>query len=443
MPFGIVLAIAFLAGFTNVRALDIQMVEVALMVGLLMTLLRPEKGLIVAGAPVIVNLLPLCLWAFFFIFIGSLLSVRLTFYPPIGDYGPLKQAPWTTFIRFIQTAMAVSTLFVVALAVRGQPANFRKLLTVYVMCGYINAAWGIFCWLAWLGGLTLPGITAVDIDGIARIRGFFIEGGPFGVYIVGVIIVQIIRGYYLRYIGKRSFVIGMGVLAVAFVGAQSKASVLLVIVLLSIYLLKIRRVGLMLLGALAIVPLVLTSNLAGGLQGYYDNYANFEAAARERPEDNALLMGRLAAAVLVPRMIEAHPLLGVGIGNYSLMRNNPTILKGLPRVELWDLNGLGVLGYMTELGIPLTLFLLVIYAYPLLMAWRRRPWIVLLCAYPLLAALFGVQLYFAYPWVLAAFGLAAIEIDDRQRSTATTIPEHKTLAGPIPPTTPLPTARAK
>jgi hypothetical protein len=262
----------------------------------------------------------------------------------------------------------------------------------------------------------LPGVTTVDVDGVARICGFFIEGGPFGVYIAGVMVVQFIRGYYLRYIGTRPFVLGMGFLGVAFVGAQSKASVLLLIFLLVIYLLKIRRVGLVVLGLFAVVPLAATSNLAAGLNGYYHDYTNFEQSARERPDDYGLLMGRLAASVLVPRMIKEYPAFGVGIGNYSLMRNDPTILKGLPRIDLWDLSGLGVLGYMAELGIPLTLFFVYLYARPLMAAWRRRPWLVLLCAYPLLAALFGVQLYFAYPWVVAGIGLAAIEIDDRKKA---------------------------
>lgn len=442
MPFGVVVAITFLAGFTNLRALDIQMVEVALLLGLILTLLRPQKTLTVSGAPVIVHLLPLCLWAFFFMFLGSLLSMRLTFYPPTGNLGPLKQAPWTTFIRLFQTVMAISTLFVVALSVRGDVTKFKKLLTAYVVCGYVNAAWGVICWLAWFGaGETLPGVTTVDVDGIARIRGFFIEGGPFGVYIVGVMVVQVLRGYYLRYISQKSFLIGMSLLMLAFVGAQSKASVLVLIVLLSTYLLKIRRTGLVVLGVIAMVPLTLTSNLAAGLQGYYDNYANFESASRERPEDYALLMGRLAAAVLVPRIIEAHPLLGVGIGNYSLTRNDPSILKGLPRVEQWDLNGLGVLGYMAELGIPLTLALMGIYAYPLFVAWKRRPWIVLLCAYPLFAALFGVQLYFAYPWVLAALGLAAINIDDRHRAEIASklgSPQRQDVMATLPPKSQVP-----
>jgi hypothetical protein len=418
LQFGVVLAIIFLAGFTNIRAADIQMVEVALVVGLGLSALQPGKMLRVVGSPMIVNLLPACLWAFGFLFLNALFSIRLTFYPPAGDLSPLKQAPWAALIRCGQTIMAVSTLFVVGLAVRANPAHFRTMLTAYVWGGYVNVAWGIFCFVAWMGGVKLPGVTTVDVDGVARICGFFIEGGPFGVYVAGVMIVQFIRGYYLRYVGKQSFLIGMIFLSIGFVGAQSKASVLLLILLLVIYLLKIKRLGLVLLGLLAVVPLAATSNLAAGLNGYYHDYMHFEQVARERPDDYGLLMGRLAASILVPRMINEYPMFGVGIGNYSLMRNDPAILQGLPRIELWDLSGLGVLGYMAELGIPLTLFFVYIYAYPLLKAWRRRPWLILLCAYPLLAGLFGVQLYFAYPWVLAGIGLAAVEIDNRHRSGA-------------------------
>ena len=77
-----------------------------------------------------------------------------------------------------------------------------------------------------------------------------------------------------------------------------------------------------------------------------------------------------------------------------------------------------VYGYLAELGIPLTAYVMYLYAYPALLARKGRKWILLLGAYPLLAALFGVQINFAYPWIVAGLTLAAVGI---QRSASSSL----------------------
>ena len=131
-------------------------------------------------------------------------------------------------------------------------------------------------------------------------------------------------------------------------------------------------------------------------------------------------MGRLAAFVIVPQMIAAHPLVGIGVGNYSLMRNDPDYLQGLPAVDDWDLAGMGLLGSTAEFGIPLTLFLLALLLRPSIRAGRRKsPAIVAVAAALLpLAFLLGVNLNFFYPWLVAAFVLSLEPAVDSRAATS-------------------------
>jgi len=401
------IAICFLCGFTDVKIADVQIAELVIIVAFGLSFLAPEKRLVLEGPSIILNFLPKFFILLMLLLAGSILSLRLQFFP-VPDTGPLKQPPFASLVRLIEVALSISSMFYVALSVRNRPDNLRKFLAAYVWAALIGSIWGMISFVLSYAGLELPGATPGTIP---RICGFFVEGGPFGVYLVGAVIVQLVRGHYLGYVSKPTFLVQLAILVGALVGTQSKAAVALIGAVAIVFLVKTRHFRLVVLMACAMVPVAFTSNLISGVQGYYQNYANYQQAAAERPDDTSLIAGRLAAAVLLPRIVAKHPVLGVGIGNYALVRNDPAFLRGLPYLAIWDSPGLGLLGYLAELGIPLTLFVLWLYAYPLLQAWRSRPWIVLLCSYPVLAALFGVQLNFAYPWIIAGIGLATVAID--------------------------------
>lgn len=414
MLFGLAAIIAFLGGFTDVRLGDIQSVEVAVVAALALSFLQPNQQAAVSGATSTIDLLPRVLLMLFLLTCGSFLSLRLQFYPP-SQIGLLRQPPWATFIRLVEIVISVSSLFIVALGIRNDPHKLKIILAAYAWAGILNAAWGIFAFFAYYGGVVLPGITLATR--IPRVSGFFNEGGPLGVYMTGIALVQYVRGPVLHYISRRSFWISIAVIMIAVAGSQSKAAVMVLILLAMLNVLHQRRAGLLVLAMALILPMAIASNLVEGLGGYYTNFLNFRQEAYERSTDSNLVNGRLMASVLLPRIVEAHPMLGVGIGNYGLIRNDPDILLGLPRTELWDLHGLGLLGYLAELGIPLTLFVLYVYAYPLLLARSSRSWIFLLSSYPILAALFGVQLNFAYPWIFMGIALSAIAIEREYESS--------------------------
>lgn len=415
---GLAALIAFLGGFTDVRVGDIQTVELALVVALGLSFLQPQQQARIEGPAIIISFIPRVLLMLVLIACGSFLSLRLNFYPPTA-VGILKQPPFATIARMIEVAISVSAIFIVALSVRDDPRTFKMLLGAYAWAGILNAGWGLVCFAAYYAGLELPGVT---LGGrLPRINGFFNEGGPLGVYLAGTALIQYIRGPVLGYISKWSSRLTLTVIGFAIIGSQSKAAVLVIILLMGLGFVQQRRASLLILAAALLFPLAIASNLVEGINGYYSNLVNFQAEAYERSTDGNLVNGRLMASVLLPRIVEAHPWLGVGIGNYSLVRNDPDILLGLPRTELWDLHGLGLLGYLAELGIPLTIFVLYIYAYPMLNAFRSRAWIFMLSAYPLLAALFGVQLNFAYPWIVLGLALGALSIERAHRSSQTAL----------------------
>ena len=77
-----------------------------------------------------------------------------------------------------------------------------------------------------------------------------------------------------------------------------------------------------------------------------------------RGQDANFVMGRVAGLVLGPRMMAAHPLLGVGWGNYPLVRDDPQYRRGTAfALQSTDSPSLGPIDYIVELGFPLFLYL--------------------------------------------------------------------------------------
>ena len=172
--------------------------------------------------------------------------------------------------------------------------------------------------------------------------------------------------------------------------------------------------------AALVLPVACLSFLAlfqFALSGYVRSYLGFDETVLYRPDDRNLIMGRVVAAFIIPRMIGSHPILGIGIGNYSLMRNDPDYLKGLPSVNDWDLPGLGLISDAAELGVPLTVFLIILLLRPFRRARKKKApgAFIAAAAFQPIALLFGVNLNFFYPWLMTAFLLASLEREPAAR----------------------------
>jgi hypothetical protein len=125
--------------------------------------------------------------------------------------------------------------------------------------------------------------------------------------------------------------------------------------------------------------------------------------------------GRIAALYIVPKMISAHPFTGIGFGNYPLMRNDPHYLGFLPEVrDMEDLTGLGLAGIAPEIGLPATLWLMILLFQPYWANRKGASIIAISLLFQPTAHVLGVQIAFFYPWFVSACALAAASYREPQ-----------------------------
>ncbi|WP_439638434.1 O-antigen ligase family protein [Nevskia sp.] len=331
------------------------------------------------------------------------LSLRLDTFPPFA-LPPLKTPPLLSLSRIVQLAVCIGGFLLLTLAMVRRPSLIRLAAQLYVWSGLLSASYALLSYAAWHAGVELPGAYNVSF---IRARGFFVEGGPLGVYLMSVIVTVAFRMGQLGQ-QKKIGLVQMAILFTALLAAQSKAALLLGMFMVVIWQLLDRRYLRLLVGVAVVMPIFVVAVANRGLGDYVRIVMNFEEEIQTHADDSSYAMGRIMATVLAPRMIMEHPLAGVGIGNYSLQRNNPEILNGLPTTDGWDLPGLSYIGYAAELGLPCTLFLMWLIWRPVNLAADRlvKPVCLVLCAYQFVAHLFGAQVTFAYPWVTTSIGLA-------------------------------------
>jgi hypothetical protein len=336
----------------------------------------------------------------------AILSLRLSFYPP-PDISLLKQPLFLSASRIFELSLAVYFMIATAETLRQRPRLFRIALDVYVLVGALSAFASISAWVL----LKTAGISTFLVYGSdGRARGFFNEGGPYGIFLVSVVLVALLRARAVRPVHPFLRQLVLCLLLTTLFLSRSKVGFLAAVALCGIGVMVAgsRRQKLILMSVCGAILITFLTLFEGKLYGYAYAYLNFDEALFYRPEDPSLIMGRLAASLIVPRMIAAHPVLGIGVGNYSLMRNDPDYLQGLPPVDEWDLAGMGLFGSAAEFGLPLALFLLALLLRPLFKARRRKaPAIVAVAAaFQPAAFLLGVNLNFFYPWLVAAFVLS-------------------------------------
>jgi hypothetical protein len=335
----------------------------------------------------------------------SLVALRLPFYPP-SDISFLKEPFVLSLARLLELSLVIYFMLAMADVLRDRPRLFRVALDVYIAAGTLSALASVIAFVVF----QLTGQYTYLINGLDyRARGFFNEGGPYGLFLTSVILVFLMRRRIYRYVHRSIAWIALGITLIAWLLSFSKAGLLAAILCIAAaFLLSGMRKRIM---AAILVPVALAGFFLlfeRALAGYRGGLSDFDTAVLFRPEDRNLVMGRIVAVFVVPRMIAAHPILGIGVGNYSLMRNDPEYLQGLPVIDDWDLPGLGLISDAAELGLPLAIVLAFLMLRPL---WRCRrakaPTIVLAAAAFQPAALaMGVNLNFFYPWVVTAFVLA-------------------------------------
>jgi hypothetical protein len=413
LPAGWLLLFVILSTMPALKVGDIQVLEIlqALVLSIAM-LLFVYTGFAIPTTEPWKDYGPLYL-----IFLGmglglAVLSLRLTFYPP-PDVSLLKQPLILSISRLGELFLEMYFMLAAVDVLRRNPRLRRDALDFYWVGG------------ALVGLLSLLSAVILRTTGISlyfaygddlRIRGFFNEAGPYGLFLVSVLLVLLLRAHTFPAGLKWTRRVALVVVTFALMQSASKAGFAAVIGISVVVALVAQggRRRVMLIASAALVCAVTWVTVGRQVLNYANDYSDFEEVLYDRTDDPSLIMGRIVGAIIVPRMIAAHPLAGIGIGNYSLMRNDPEYLQGLPAVTDWDLPGLGLAGSSAELGIPLTVFLLALLFKPLAQARRAgSPVPVLLAAsFQPIATLAGVNLNFFYPWLITALALSAVPVFD-------------------------------
>lgn len=347
------------------------------------------------------------LWFLFGALGLAVVALRLPFYPP-AQTSVLKQPFVLSLARLFEVSVAIYFMLAVADTLQQKPKLLLTSLKVYIAAGVTAAACSI-CSFAVFAATGVNTFFLSEMD--HRARGFFNEGGPFGLFLTSVIVVLLLKKQVFHHGQLIANSIALVIVWIALFLSASKAGLLAAIVCAAAMLLTPnfrRRTFTAVILLIAITCFL--EMFQEKLMKYRDTVQYFQEIASYRPDDQNLVMGRIMAAFVVPRMIAAHPILGIGIGNYSLMRNDPGYLEGLPAVDEWDLPGLGLVSEAAELGIPMTLFLIGLL---IRLSWKTRservPAIFVAAAsFQPISLLVGVNLNFFYPWLVTAFALAAL-----------------------------------
>jgi hypothetical protein len=283
--------------------------------------------------------------------------------------------------------------------------NLIFTLRVYFWVGVASAAFAI---------LTFPLNVYFDLQlgtylDDHRMRGFYNEGGPYGLYLISVFLV----GFALsrqNWATKSRLRLAYVPLAIALFGSQSKAAIFAAGMMMFFNALMVRQVGRRLLVLLALLATAYLASFVPAITDpiaiYISTPAKYEYLSNLDSEED-LLSGRIAGAFIVRRMIQVHPWVGIGWGNYPLVRNSPEYRGGARWADIEDDPGLGMLGTTADFGIPLTLFLIFITFYPYFYLRRQGAPLVVknLALIQPVVHLCGAQLNLTYPWLITAFAL--------------------------------------
>jgi hypothetical protein len=342
----------------------------------------------------------------------ALASLRFKFYPP-PEVTVLKLPLILSVARVTEISLGAFYMVYIASILGREPANRAYAMKAYFWAGVTSAAYSL---------LSFPVLFATNLQLGAylpsyRARGGFNEGGPYGLYLVSVVVVGLLL-YDLRKLRRAPLMLSATLVFAALLASQSKAAFLALCILFLVNLAvlgSLRQKIVLGVVALSFVSAIWTlTSVPESLAGYLNGYQLIQKYGSDVNEElYGGFGGRVAGAILVPRMIQAHPITGIGLGNFSLLRNAPEYLQGLPTKDTWELPGIGLVSYVAELGIPLFVYLMILLCVP---AWMSRgrvsKFAFVLAAYQPLAHVFGVQLNFYYPWICAAFALAVPALQD-------------------------------
>ena len=128
------------------------------------------------------------------------------------------------------------------------------------------------------------------------------------------------------------------------------------------------------------------------------------------PEDYSVTAGRISATFILHEMFIKNPIIGIGMGNYPLLRNLDEYRSFFPVISIFDASGYGgIIDVINQFGLlGLILWGMILKKiYHLTSNWK----IVFLSQFPFF---FGVQMTFLYPWLLIGIMLDGTQIQNEK-----------------------------
>ncbi len=335
--------------------------------------------------------------------ISAFAALRNDFYFP-SELSLLKHPIWITISRIVELIIDVGAMMYLVQLFRADLRNLIFTLRVYYWVGVAGCVYSIVSFpLNYFYDLNLG-----TYYNLHRMRGFFNEGSPFGLYLLGEILVFMVLRRQ-QWITRKQLRFTFPLVLIGLVVSQSKAAIFAMMLMLVFNALMVRKTTqrvavlagvLLLLGIAANVPSVAVS-----VRGYIEKPAEFEYVSNFVSTDPNYVYGKVAGGFIVPRMIEAHPFLGVGWGNYGIVRDDPRYRGGAAFADFDDNPSLGLFGLAAEIGVPATLFLIVIFFSPYLYLRRIGAPLVIknMALIQPMVHIFGSQLNMTFPWTMTAF----------------------------------------
>jgi hypothetical protein len=250
-------------------------------------------------------------------------------------------------------------------------------------------------------------IVGYDMFRNYRLRGLYAEGGPYGLMLSFIYVLS----FFLPKNIKRLLIQIFLVIVIA-VPAQSKAGIMFIILFtftrIFLYLYKHHRR--LLYPVVAVCAVIFVFALTSIANMYVHEFNRIKKSVHERPGDTNLIMGRISGTYIIPNMMADNPVFGIGIGNYAIIRNNKEYRDFFPlpprEHRYSDAQGFGgLMDIILDYGLfGTTLFGLIMYSIYTQVRTLKKGALLLLAF--LMLFLFGVQIYFLYPWVLLAILLA-------------------------------------
>ena len=249
------------------------------------------------------------------------------------------------------------------------------------------------------GAISESKIVYYTASGYFRLRGWFAEGGPYGLMLAFIFVISFF--YRSRYNLLIRFFLVFNIVFLA----RSKAGILLLVLWGVIYYYKTiyKKIRSLSLAVLVIGAAIIFFAFLKLADVYIEYSENMKEYIELRPDDTNIIMGRIAGSHIVPKMVVDNPILGIGLGNYPIMRNIPEYRSFIPESPSGknDAHGFGgIVQILVDGGV----FILFFFSLILYLATRKTIKLknnleIYFFVFPCFF-LTGVQIYFLYPWFL-------------------------------------------